>query len=189
MEECREKFYHFQEERTRQKLDEILLLPSSKKMNALIRFHSENKYLFFCYDQKIKDRLGKILANHSKEQPDPIATRYRDMVCELFLRPPSIANEINSLMHMFGYFKKDLTKDQKKSFLELIDSYREHRIDGKMLREVLRDYAIRYDKIYLSNQTILEPFSRECAEITEDEYEREEECSHCAVKKESEEMK
>lgn len=182
MEEHRERFYHFQEERIRRRLEEILLLPSSEKMKALIRFHSENKYLFFCYDQKIKDQLGKMLANHSKEKSDPIARRYRATVCELFLQMPSIANEINSLMHMFGYFKKDLTEEDKRSFLELIDDYREHRIDGTRIRELLRDYAIRYGKVYLSSQTILEPFPWGCAEIPEEEYEGKEDVHPALLK-------
>ena len=33
---------------------------------ALMLFHSHHKYLYFCYHQRLKDQLGRIVANHQK---------------------------------------------------------------------------------------------------------------------------
>lgn len=158
------QFYDRQKEQAEQKLRSILAEEPRARMKALIRFHSENKYLYFCYDVLQKDRLGQILANHEKKSADAVASEYESTMRQLFSKPPSEKNTVNALLHIFGYFKNDLNQEQKKIFLQEMEDYRKNKIDGTVLRDRLRTYAQHYEKTYLLSQTILEPFLPKRAE-------------------------
>lgn len=114
----------------------------------LIDFHTKNKYLYFCYDQEIKDILGRVVANNNKD----IEATYNDYYISLkllFEKKASSKKILNSVLHMYGYFKKDLSSEEKKEFFKTIE------IDIVQSIKMISKFADNYKNNYIMNQTIL----------------------------------
>jgi uncharacterized protein YbgA (DUF1722 family) len=63
----------------------------------------------------------------------------------------------NVLMHMLGYFKKDLAAAEKQEILEIIDEYRRELIPLIVPITLISHYVRKYDQPYLKGQTYLNP--------------------------------
>ena len=133
----------------------------NKSMNDLITFHARNKYLFFAYDQRQKNKLGVIIANHDRKKFEAVADDYLEEMSQLLSILPSKKNYINAFHHIFGYFSKYISKEEKVFVLDLIEKYRKDQIHKSSIASVLQSYSIKYDIAYLLNQSIFEPFPEE----------------------------
>lgn len=140
------------------KLRSISKQPSPK---ALIDFHSNYKYILMAYSQSGLKKLGRIVANQKDDGIVITMDKYVKQFSKTLNAPAKKSNVINALMHMFGYFKKELTANEKKLFLESIELYQEMRIPLLSLTTLLRSWVIRYEKVYLAEQTIFLPFPEE----------------------------
>ena len=63
----------------------------------------------------------------------------------------------NVLQHMMGYFKKDLSSDEKQELLELIKHYRDENVPLIVPVTLFNHYVRKYTQDYLSGQTYLRP--------------------------------
>jgi len=63
----------------------------------------------------------------------------------------------NVLMHMMGYFKEQLSSDEKKELLEVIDHYRQEYIPLIVPMTLINHYVRKYDQPYLGQQVYLNP--------------------------------
>jgi uncharacterized protein YbgA (DUF1722 family) len=70
---------------------------------------------------------------------------------------PSAAKHTNVLHHIMGYFKKDLSADEKQELLDIIDEYRGGVIPLIVPVTLLNHYVRRYKEPYLKEQTYLNP--------------------------------
>lgn len=130
----------------------------SNSITTLTNFHANNKYLYFAYDQMQKNRLGKIVANHDRKEISEVYDEYFKELNLLFSKLPTKKNYINSFLHIFGYFSKDISKEERKFFLELIDKYKKNQIERTSISNVLKSYVIKFNIGYLLDQTIFSPF-------------------------------
>jgi uncharacterized protein YbgA (DUF1722 family) len=64
---------------------------------------------------------------------------------------------LNVLMHMMGYFKEQLSSDEKKELLEVIDFYRKGHIPLIVPITLINHYVRKYDQPYLKQQAYLNP--------------------------------
>ncbi len=67
----------------------------------------------------------------------------------------------NCLHHIMGYFKNDLTTDEKHELLELIDDYHRGIIPLIVPIVLLKHYVRKYEKVYLKQQYYLNPHPME----------------------------
>ena len=49
---------------------------------------------------------------------------YEELLLAALRLKASVAKHTNVMLHLLGYFKKDLTTDEKQEMLEIIDAYR-----------------------------------------------------------------
>jgi uncharacterized protein YbgA (DUF1722 family) len=63
----------------------------------------------------------------------------------------------NVLMHMMGYFKEQLSSDEKQELLEVIDHYRQEYIPLVVPMTLVNHYVRKYDQSYLKQQVYLNP--------------------------------
>lgn len=139
----------------------------SNSMKELVKFHSDNKYLLMAYNQSQLKNLGKIVANHGKEEFNKIIEKYSEHLGLAFARVPRRSNWINSLMHIFGYFSEDLSSKEKEFILDRFEKYRENQIHLTVLVNILETYAIKHDGEYLLNQTIWTTYPEELLDISD----------------------
>lgn len=69
----------------------------------------------------------------------------------------SIPKQVNVLHHMLGYFKNQLSADEKQEALELIDHYRSGAVPLIVPITLLNHYVRKYREAYLSRQVYLQP--------------------------------
>ncbi len=133
----------------------------SNSMKELVKFHSENKYLFLSYNQSQLKILGKLVANHENRKFNDIINDYRNHLGLLLAKPPRKGNYMNSFMHIFGYFSEHLRKEEKDFILERFNKYNEDKIHIGVITNLLKSYAIRYEKEYILNQSIFSTYPEE----------------------------
>lgn len=152
------------------KLYTIFRFQQVKKANSmkkLVEFHSDNKYLLMAYNQNQLKILGKIVANHEKQEIGEVIKAYEEELGLAFAEPPRMGNYINSLMHIFGYFSDKLSPKEKEFVLDKFEKYRWDQIHLSVLITVLESYAIKYDVEYLLNQTIWTTYPEELLDISD----------------------
>jgi len=140
--------------------DFIVSKPSFKH---LVKFHTNYKYLIYGKSQSSYKELGKIVANHDKRDITIILDEYKIAFLKAIAIKSSINKTYNVLLHIFGYFKKDLTKDEKEFILTACEEYKAGIIPLIAITKILNLYVIRFDEQYLKTQKFLNPYPKEFA--------------------------
>ena len=126
-------------------------------LGGLVTFHTEHKYLIMAHSQKHYSSLGKMVANAKKTRKDKLHEDYISLLMEglQFIATPK--KNTNVLQHMAGYFKDELSADEKKELLEVITSYHDGLVPLIVAITLLLHYVRKYDEGYLSRQVYLNP--------------------------------
>lgn len=126
---------------------------SKSRLNTLMDFHAQNKYLYFCYDQNIKDEMGKLLGSKDKKDIEIIYKQYGALLENLFNQTPNKGKLVNSLTHMYGYFKDSLNQDEKNALIYSIDNVD---FDNSLIAVLNHIYFLskKFNKKYIYNQSI-----------------------------------
>jgi uncharacterized protein YbgA (DUF1722 family) len=61
------------------------------------------------------------------------------------------------LQHLMGYFKKQLSKDEKQELLDVFDRYRREFVPLVVPLTLINHFVRKYDQPYLKLQTYLNP--------------------------------
>jgi len=138
----------------------------SKGFKDILNFHTVNKLLLMSYSPLNVRELGNILSNHHEKPLDIIKEEYESKLFETIKQTPKITKNINVLMHVFGYFSKELKHDEKQFFLNSVDDYRDGRIPILICLNMLKQWNIRFEEEYLLKQTFFEPYPHDLMQIT-----------------------
>jgi len=130
----------------------------SPKISDLARFHANHKFLLMGYSQKELRVLGNIAANRERKGLKQILAEYETHLQESMAAPSKRSSNINVFTHIFGYFSKHLSPNEKQFFLETVQLYREGRVPFTSALGLLKGWAIRFQDEYLMRQTFFEPF-------------------------------
>lgn len=142
-------------------------IKKSGKIAELIRFHSANKYLLMAFSQRYLSVLGKIAANRDGLDFKSLVALYEENLVKALEQPLSAPRNINVLLHVFGYFKNDLTSGEKSFFLENLQLYSQKRLPFSVMLGILKSWVVRFDVPYLKDQTLFEPFPAELFAVTD----------------------
>jgi len=71
------------------------------------------------------------------------------------------------LMHLFGYFKKELTSTEKAYFLDTLEKYHMKKIPFSVPIAIIHAWVVRFDEKYLKYQTIFEPYPAEILDVSD----------------------
>ncbi len=123
----------------------------------LIAFHTKNKLLFMAHSQKHLRQMGKLVAHAKEFPPSEFVTQYETLLMEAMALKPTTAKHTNVLHHIMGYFKRDLSADEKQEILEVVDAYRQVLIPLIVPVTLLNHYVRKYDEAYLKEQFYLNP--------------------------------
>jgi uncharacterized protein YbgA (DUF1722 family) len=107
--------------------------------------------------------MGRLVASGKAMQTSMLYDAYEDLLMEALALKTTAAKNTNVLMHILGYFKKQLTADEKKEVLELIDNYRNGHLPLIVAVTLLNHFVRKYRQSYLSEQTYLNPHPLELA--------------------------
>lgn len=136
---------------------------SNPTFAALVEFHTSYKYLIYAKSHEKYKKLGNIVANHKKLLLTEVLAQYEKEFLETIAQKGDIKKTYNVLLHMYGYFKKVISKEEKEEILEVIEDYKNKIIPLVVVMRVLKLYANRFQVEYLQTQKFLSPYPKELA--------------------------
>lgn len=136
-------------------------LSSKNFKKSLIDFHTKHKLLILAHSAKHYQIMGKLVAAQKNFSVKDIQKRYQDLLLEALKIKATPAKHVNVLQHMMGYFKEQLSADEKKELLDLIHAYREEYIPLIVPVTLISHYVRKYDEPYLKDQVYLNPHPAE----------------------------
>lgn len=125
--------------------------------HGLIEFHTRHKLLLLAHSTEEYRNLGRIVA-HSKEHPfDEVVTQYQLGLLHALQLKTTVKKNVNVLHHVMGYFKKNLSADEKQELLAIIDDYADNHYPLIVPITLLNHYVRKYQQPYLAEQYYLKP--------------------------------
>ena len=128
-----------------------------KAMGRLVDFHTRHKLLILSHSEKHYRELGKLVAAGKQYTPKEMYSRYEELLMAALSLKPTPRKHTNVLHHMLGYFKRDLSRDEKQEMLELIDQYKGGLIPLIVPITMFNHYTRKYGQDYLNAQVYLNP--------------------------------
>ncbi|WP_176916938.1 YbgA family protein [Superficieibacter sp. BNK-5] len=128
----------------------------------LIAYHSRYKLLLLAHSQPKYRELGRFVAaiNEWASLEDYFA-EYRQRLMDLMSIPTSRRNHTNVLMHVQGYFRKQLNSRQRQELAALIDRYRQGLQPLLAPVTLIKHYMAEYPDAYLAGQRYFDPWPEE----------------------------
>jgi uncharacterized protein YbgA (DUF1722 family)/uncharacterized protein YbbK (DUF523 family) len=124
---------------------------------AFIDFHTRHKLLIRSHSPKHHNEMGKLVANIKSYSMGDFAQEYQTMLMEALRLKTTPKKNTDTLNHIMGYFKRDLSKDEKQEILEIIENYRQGHIPLIVPVTLMRHFVRKYDQEYLKDQWYLNP--------------------------------
>lgn len=134
---------------------ETLMRPPDVK--HLIDFHTRHKLLVLSHSPAHVKRLGKLVAEARTAPIREVYNDYERLLLEALRLKTSLKKNVNVLQHIMGYFKKQLSADEKQELLEILDQYRREYVPLIVPITLLNHYVRKYDEPYLKQQVYLNP--------------------------------
>jgi len=142
--------------------DAIEKLKNSKPtMQSLVDFHTRNKFLLQAKDEKLYRVLGNIVGNHENLPFNELFANYEHNFKVAISKKSSIKRNSNVLEHMAGFFKNEISSDEKETLHEQIEEYAKKILPIIVPLSTIKLYAKKHKNAYLLSQTFLEPYPKE----------------------------
>jgi len=123
----------------------------------LILFHTEHKLLILSHSSKHFSALGRLVANAKKYKSEELYSEYMKIVMEGLSLIATIKKNTNVLLHIIGYFKKNLSANDKQELLEVIENYHKGFVPLIVPITIIKHYVRKFDEPYLKRQYYLNP--------------------------------
>ena len=132
-------------------------LAKGRTRGNLVNFHTMHKMLILSHGPAHHRMMGK-LVGQAKETPlNELYDQYQRLLMEALRLKGTPKKNTNVLMHALGYFKKQLSGDEKQELLEIIGLYRQGHVPLIVPITLINHYVRKYDQPYLRNQFYLHP--------------------------------
>ena len=117
---------------------------------------ARNKYLVLSHSSNIYNEIRQYLKNEEEEVS--MVQEMIDRACQILEHRGQVCN---AFQHIWGYFKKKATENERKDYMLLLDRYRFGQASKEDLIAKTRDLLERYPNTYLQNSTLLKGNSHE----------------------------
>lgn len=125
----------------------------------LIAFHSRYKLLLLAHSQPEYRELGRFVASiENWASLDEFFVEYRLRLMTLLAHHATRRNHTNVLMHVQGYFRRQLNARQRQELSDLIARYRQGTQPLLAPVTLLKHYMAEYPDRYLEQQRYFEPY-------------------------------
>ncbi len=128
--------------------------PSVGKLTA---FHTRHKLLMMAHSPKHYRDMGKLTADAKKQPLQQVYQTYETHLLEGLKLKATVSKNSNVLSHLMGYFKKELSADEKAELLEIFDHYRKGYVPLIVPITLINHYVRKYNQTYLKEQYYLQP--------------------------------
>jgi uncharacterized protein YbgA (DUF1722 family)/uncharacterized protein YbbK (DUF523 family) len=127
----------------------------------LVSFHTDHKMLILSHSPQHHRMMGKLVAQAKEISLKELYQRYQKLLMEALRLKSTPKKNVNVLTHILGYFKKQLSADEKQEMLEIVDLYRRGNVPLIVPITLINHYVRKYDQPYLKEQYYLHPHPAE----------------------------
>ncbi len=128
-----------------------------RPLKGLIDFHSDHKASIMAHSPKHLRTLGRIVAQAKQRGLRRVYEEYFGTLMQGLQLLATVKKNVNVLQHLMGYFKKQLTPDEKQELLEVIGQYHRELIPLIVPVTLIQHYVRKYREPYLMRQIYLHP--------------------------------
>ncbi|MGM0563488.1 MAG: YbgA family protein [Pseudomonadota bacterium] len=125
---------------------------------VLIDFYSDYKYLVMAHDPQAYHSIGQLLADMKGDDIDTIGEQFIELLMNTLKIPATRKTNTNVLMHIQGYFKKQLSSDEKQELAQVIEQYRQGIIPMIAPMVLIKHFLKQHPSEYLERQAFLNPY-------------------------------
>ena len=130
---------------------------TGRNPGALVEFHTRHKLMLMAHSPKHYTELGRLVAKAGELPFDELFCRYATQLMQALALLATTKKNVNVLQHLAGYFKQELSKDEKAELQELIERYAQGLLPLIVPITLIRHYVRKYRQPYLEGQFYLEP--------------------------------
>jgi uncharacterized protein YbgA (DUF1722 family) len=105
--------------------------------------------------------MGKLVAQAGRLPVEELVDTYQALLMKAMRLHATVRKHVNVLQHLLGYFKRQLSADEKQEALELIDQYRNGSVPLIVPVTLINHYLRKYREPYLLRQHYLQPHPAE----------------------------
>jgi uncharacterized protein YbgA (DUF1722 family)/uncharacterized protein YbbK (DUF523 family) len=132
-------------------------LACGRSMKNLVDFHTRHKLLVLSHSPAHAKRMGKLVAEGKQTPIGEVCTQYEGLLIETLRLKTTVKKNMNVLEHILGYFKEQLSADEKQEMLEIFDRYRREFVPLIVPVSLLNHYVRKFGQPYLKQQVYLNP--------------------------------
>ncbi|MEZ2586064.1 YbgA family protein [Kluyvera intermedia] len=126
---------------------------------AIIAFHSRYKLHLLAHSQPGYREIGPFIARiHEWDDLEAFFVAYREKLMAILQQPASRKNHTNVLMHIQGYFRKQLNDRQRAELREVIVNYHAGLLPILAPLTLLQHYLAEHPDEYLLTQKYFSPY-------------------------------
>ncbi len=130
-------------------------------LGELVEFHSRHKLLVMSHSTQVYREMGALVAHGREIGREELFQRYEGLLMRALALHATAKKNTNVLMHIMGYFKNELSHNEKAELLEVISQYHDHLVPLIVPLTLLRHYTDKYEQAYLKQQLYLSPHPAE----------------------------
>lgn len=130
---------------------------SGGSTGKLVSFHTGIKLLVLSHSPKHYSILGRLVADAKKVGTSRLHAKYISNLMDGLRLIATQKKHSNVLHHIMGYFKKQLSPDEKQELLEVIHRYHSGLIPLIVPVVLINHYVRKYNEPYLQKQVYLNP--------------------------------
>jgi uncharacterized protein YbgA (DUF1722 family)/uncharacterized protein YbbK (DUF523 family) len=133
------------------------LLANKPNMGKLVEFHTRHKLMLMAHSPVHYKSMGKLVAEAAQKPFADVLDSYFFELMTAARKAATPSKHQNVLLHILGYFKKELSAFEKSELIELIDNYKAGLVPLIVPITMLNHYVHKYNKDYLAEQHYLKP--------------------------------
>ncbi|GFO68281.1 hypothetical protein GMLC_18600 [Geomonas limicola] len=138
-------------------------LAGEPDLGDLVKFHTAHKLLVMAHSPTIYRELGALVGNGKQLKKVELFQRYEELLMMALALIATVKKHTNVLMHIMGYFKAGLSREEKEELLDLIRQYHDHLVPQVVPVTMLKHYCLKFNDQYLRGQLYLSPHPTELA--------------------------
>jgi uncharacterized protein YbgA (DUF1722 family) len=129
----------------------------SGSVGDLVKFHSRHKYSLMGHSPEKLRVMGSLVARGGAEPLEELRNRYFDLLLKTLSLKKTVKKNSNVLLHIAGYFKNNLSREEKTELMGEIELYRTGINPLLIPLTLIRHYTAKYEQAYLKDQYFLYP--------------------------------
>lgn len=125
-------------------------------VHKLLQFHTHIKFTLLAHCEQTYRRLGRLLADLTKDTLRDIANDYITQLMQALKKPATRTRHCNVLMHIMGFLKRHLNSADKQELIVAIEHYKVGAVSIDVPMVLLRHHLRYAPSRYIEQQLYLQ---------------------------------